>query len=526
MAANRMVMPLSGFMVPLAVVACWQALKTSGLLDYEYLPSPREVVAALVELAGSGELAADVVHTLGVVALSVAIATTVGGALGLAIGLIPQARHYLMATVDFLRTIPAVALVPVAVLTFGPITSTEVALATYAAAWPIVLHSAGGVAAAHPRQYDVARTLHLTPSAVVRKIVVPAAVPAWLVGARMAAVIALLVAVVSEMIMYPLGLGGGLVESMRALAPARMWAYAVVCGILGVLLNVVLRWAVRSALPGSPTHGGHHQPAPAPPVTALRGLLPLAVLLIGWQLTAAEGSLSYPPPTEWAKAVGRLYGDGLLSDAVMHTLGTYALGLLLGVVVGTVAGAAIGWSRRIDCMVTPTVDFIAAVPAAAYVPVTVLLFGQSQVGQVAVVALVVSWPILMNTATAMRSIPVVRLEMSRTVGLSPPQRWGKVILPSLTPGVMLGVRVASALALIVALLVDILGVGTGIGRLLLVSQQQFDAAAAWGLLLIVGVFGYLMSLSLSWLERRITISRDAAQPTAMASTVWFSKTGT
>ena len=76
--------------------------------------------------------------------------------------------------------------------------------------------------------------------------------------------------------------------------------------------------------------------------------------------------------------------------------------------------------------------------------------------------------------------------MSRTIGLSRAQRWGKVIVPSLIPGMMLGVRVAASLAVIITLLVDIFGAGTGLGRLLVESQQRFDASAAWGLLLIVG----------------------------------------
>ena len=254
--------------MPAAAIICWQALKAAGLLDYEYLPAPRDVVAALGELARSGELARDVAHTLGVATLSAGLAMILGAALGFAIGFIPMVRRYGMASVDFLRTIPAVALVPVAVLTFGPLPSTEVVLATYAALWPIVLHTAAGVAAVHPRQYDVARMLHFGPLTTLRKIVIPAVIPAWLVGARMAAIIAVLVAVVAEMIMYPRGLGGGLIESLHALAPARMWAYALVCGIVGALLNAGLRHGVRLALPGNPAHAGRDQPIPAPPVHA------------------------------------------------------------------------------------------------------------------------------------------------------------------------------------------------------------------------------------------------------------------
>ncbi|HEX2287095.1 MAG TPA: ABC transporter permease subunit [Mycobacterium sp.] len=501
---KRAIVPLGGLVVPLTALACWQWLKAAGVLDYEYLPSPGDVLAALVELARSGELARDLAHTLGVTVVAAATAMTLGAMLGFAIGLIPSVRRYAMASVDFLRTIPAVALLPVAVLTFGPIPSTEVLLAVYAALWPTVLHTAAGVAAVHPRQYDVVRMLHFGPLTTLRKVVIPAVVPAWLVGARMAAVVAMLVAIVAEMIMYPNGLGGGLIESLQALAPARMWAYALVCGIVGVLLNAGLRQAVRLALPGGPGHAGGDQPIPAPAVTALRGLLPLGILLIVWQLMSADTSLSFPPPDEWIQALDRLRSEGLLSAAIVHTLGTYAFGLVLAVVIGATAGMAIGASRLIDRFLTPTIDFIAAVPGAALVPVAVLLLGPSQLSGVAVVALVVSWPVLLNTAAAMRSIPLVRLEMSRTIGLSPVQRCTKVILPSLSGGVMLGVSVASSLAVIITLLVDILGAGEGIGRLLVESQQHFDAAAAWGLLLIVGGFGYLMNLLISRLERRMT----------------------
>ena len=262
----------------------------------------------------------------------------VGAALGLAVGLIPTVRRYTMASIDFLRTIPAVALVPIAVLSFGPVRTAEVALATYAALWPIVLHTAGGVAAVHPRQYDVARMLRLGRVATMRKVVIPAAVPAWLVGARMAVIIALLVAIVAEMMMSSRGLGGGLAESMHALAPARMWAYAVVCGLLGLMLNAGLRRAVRLAFPGAPAQSSGDQPTPTPVITALRGLLPVAALLVMWQLTTSVDSLSFPPPHEWLTAIARMRDDGVLFPAIRYTLGTYALGLVCAVVVGGIVG--------------------------------------------------------------------------------------------------------------------------------------------------------------------------------------------
>jgi ABC-type nitrate/sulfonate/bicarbonate transport system permease component len=210
----RIASRLIGLLVPLAALVGWQAMTSTGLLDFEYLPSPREILTALIYLVRTGELVDDVAHTLGVATAASAVSMVVGGALGVAIGLGPQVRRYSMASVDFLRTIPAVALVPIAVLSFGPVWTAEFALATYAALWPIVLHTSAGAAAVHPRQYDVASMLHLGRVATIRKIVLPSAVPEWLVGARMAVIIALLVTIVAEMMMSSQGLGGGLSEAM------------------------------------------------------------------------------------------------------------------------------------------------------------------------------------------------------------------------------------------------------------------------------------------------------------------------
>ena len=160
----------------------------------------------------------------------------------------------------------------------------------------------------------------------------------------MSVIIAVLVAIVAEMIMYPRGLGGGLIESLHALAPARMWAYALVCGIIGAMLNAGLRYAVRLALPGNPAHGGRDQPTPAPPVTALRGLLPIGVALIVWQLTHTDSSLSFPPPAEWVNGNRAVVRGRAIGSSELHTLGTFAFGLLLAVAIGVAAGIAIGYS--------------------------------------------------------------------------------------------------------------------------------------------------------------------------------------
>jgi ABC-type nitrate/sulfonate/bicarbonate transport system permease component len=238
-------------------------------------------------------------------------------------------------------------------------------------------------------------------------------------------------------------------------------------------------------------------------IAPARGLLPLAVLLIGWQLVGDPGSVTVPPPTEWFAALARLHARGELLPAVWSTTSTYLLALGLAVLVGAAVGVAIGASRLADRLLTPSLDAIATVPGAALVPVVILLLGLTQAANVLVVVLVVVWPILLNMTAAMRAVPAVRLDMSRTLGISAAARWRKIILPSLVPELLVGVRISSSLALIITLLGDILGSAGGIGIQLEVRSASFDAAGAWGLLLIVGAIGYLASRAITALERRV-----------------------
>jgi NitT/TauT family transport system permease protein len=206
----------------------------------------------MVQAVRSGDLAADLLHTAAITVLASMIALALGGVLGLGIGLLPRLRRNAMASVDVLRTVPAVALMPVALLTFGPSPGTELMLAVWAAQWPVLIGTVAGTRNVPDRLYDVAAMLRLSRAATIRKIVVPAVVPSWLAGARLATVIALHVTITAEMVMAPAGLGGALVQATQALDVERMWAYAVVCGVLGASANAVLRRLVAAALPGSP----------------------------------------------------------------------------------------------------------------------------------------------------------------------------------------------------------------------------------------------------------------------------------
>jgi ABC-type nitrate/sulfonate/bicarbonate transport system permease component len=230
----------------------------------------------------------------------------------------------------------------------------------------------------------------------------------------------------------------------------------------------------------------------------LRGLLPLVALLVIWQLVGDPGSPYFPPPLKWVTEVTLLLDDGVLLQAIGETALTVLLGLLLATVLGAALGAAVGAIRTLDRAAGPTLEFLRVLPAAALVPLAALLLGYTQQMKLAVVILPAMWPVLLTVRSARRAMSPVLLDVPRTLGLSRRARVGKILVPALTPSVLLGVRVSAPLALIIALLVEIVTKIDGLGALLGTAQATFKSAQVFGLLVIAGLLGFVVN----WLVTR------------------------
>lgn len=239
-----------------ALVAVWELSVGTRLVDYDYLPAPSAIARGLASLAASGELAPNVAHTLGVTLLGWLGAALIGVLLGLVLGLSRTAWRYSMASIEVMRTVPPVTLVPVAVLAFGFSRRMELTIVVFVGVWPVLVNTIEGVRSVPRQLVEVARVLRMGRLATVRKIVLPAALPSILVGLRLALSLALVLAVVSEMIGNPSGLGNAVVVAQQALQPAEMFAYVVAIGMLGVALNATFSWLSAStegfALGGPP----------------------------------------------------------------------------------------------------------------------------------------------------------------------------------------------------------------------------------------------------------------------------------
>jgi ABC-type nitrate/sulfonate/bicarbonate transport system permease component len=227
--------------------------------------------------------------------------------------------------------------------------------------------------------------------------------------------------------------------------------------------------------------------------TPLRGLLPLLVLLGGWQLFGRADSPYFPPPSEWVAALRPLLTDNVLLVAIAWTSLTFVVGLAIAILIGAGVGALVGAHRGVDRATGPTFEFLRVLPAAALVPLAALLLGYTMKMKLVIVVLVTVWPILLSCRSARKSLSPVLLDVAKTLGLSRRDRVWKMLMPTLTPSVLLGTRVAAPLALIITILVEIVTTVNGLGMLLSMAQAQFNSAQVYGLLVVAGVLGFVVN---------------------------------
>lgn len=239
-----------GWIIPAALVGLWELLVGTGAVRFQYLPSPVDVARALGSLASSGELASNTGHTVEVAVIAWIIASVAGVVLGLLIGLFTPVWKGCMASVDVLRALPIIALVPVGVIIFGLTQELEIVISAYAAVWPVVLNTIEGVRQTRQELLDVGRMLQMSKVRQVWKLILPSGLPLILVGLRLGLGLSLILAVVTEIVGTPHGIGFALVQEEQALQPAEMFAYIVVIGAVGYVLNALVvggAWLVSPA---------------------------------------------------------------------------------------------------------------------------------------------------------------------------------------------------------------------------------------------------------------------------------------
>jgi ABC-type nitrate/sulfonate/bicarbonate transport system permease component len=228
-----------------------------------------------------------------------------------------------------------------------------------------------------------------------------------------------------------------------------------------------------------------------------RGLLPAILLLAVWQAFQTGNSPYFPPPSSWWTGLTQLAAGGRLLAACAATTQTIVIGLALAVVAGVSVGVLVGMSQRASRALGPLLEICRAMPPPAIVPLAILFIGYDARMKLTIVALSAMWPILLNTSSAIRHIHPILLDVSTSLRLSVFDRVRLIVIPAVVPAILLGIRIALPLTIVLTLLVEILTSIEGIGALMIAAQRNFQSGQVYGLLVLVGLFGFFLNNAFS-----------------------------
>ncbi|MFJ5261792.1 ABC transporter permease [Streptomyces sp. NPDC088387] len=239
------VLGAAGLLTFLAVV---EALPRLGLVDADYLSPPSRIAGALGDELGDAAFWSALGDTLTGWVLGLGIASGAAVLCGLLITVVPFLRQVTASTIEFLRPIPSVALIPLAVLLYGTELRSVLVLVVYASFWQVLIQVLYGVQDVDPVADETARSYGLGTWARVRHVTWPTALPYVMTGVRLAAAVALVLAITAELVVGAPGLGSLIAVAQASQAVPDMYALITVTGVLGLLINLGARAVERRAL--------------------------------------------------------------------------------------------------------------------------------------------------------------------------------------------------------------------------------------------------------------------------------------
>ena len=238
---------------------------------------------------------------------------------------------------------------------------------------------------------------------------------------------------------------------------------------------------------------------------ALKGfILPVALVLL-WEFAARSGfiiaeSMSYPSAI--VRAGWGAILDGTLLQATRETFGAALAGMALGAGLGIACGVAFGLWRLLASLMRLSTEALRPIPSVALIPLALLIYGFGYRMEIAVVAFACFWPLLIITESAVRGIEPRLLEVSRALGFGLLARVFKIVLPAALPRVFVGLRLAAAVSLVVAVTVEITANPIGLGYQLIVAQESMKPDRMFVFLVWIGFLGWLVNAVLLRAQQR------------------------
>jgi ABC-type nitrate/sulfonate/bicarbonate transport system permease component len=248
-AAHKFLWSAASALVGVAIIGLWQLVAMRHYVSPIFLPSPGQAWAELAAGFRTGSLGSETLATIQRMVYGWVLASLCGVGMGALIGSSRRAREYVAPMLEFIRPLPASAMIPVAIAFFGLSGSMVIGVVAFGSVWPTLLATIHGFAAVEPRLLELGRILHFSRLRIICKIVLPSAMPDILAAMRLGLTIALVLSVVAEILAFQGGLGSHILAASRSYRSAELYAGVLVLGVIGLASNLSLslleHWLLR-----------------------------------------------------------------------------------------------------------------------------------------------------------------------------------------------------------------------------------------------------------------------------------------
>ena len=266
-------------------------------------------------------------------------------------------------------------------------------------------------------------------------------------------------------------------------------------------------------------------PVPAEPVTArpartrrvLRAAgavgqrtVAVAALATVWEILPRLGLLDatfLPPLSEVLVAWWDLAVSGELLSHVRASLVRSLSGFGLAIAAAIPLGLLIGWYRPVATLLGPLLEMFRNTAALALLPVFVLILGLGETSKIAIIFYACSWPILLNTVSAVRTVDPLLIKSARSLGLGPVRLFQKVVLPAAVPTIFTGIRLAGAFSILILIAAEMVGAKAGLGYLINYAQYNFAVPDMYAGIITISAIGLAVNQLLVAIERRFSTWR-------------------
>ena len=229
-------------------------------------------------------------------------------------------------------------------------------------------------------------------------------------------------------------------------------------------------------------------------------------MLAVWELLARGGFISpivAPAPSRIVAALINELKTGELQDHLTATAARLSVGLAIGGTVGILAGIAMGLSWRLRRFADPFVAAAHPLPKIAILPIVMVFLGVGELSKIAVVALGVFFPMLINTMTGVRQISPTYFDVAKSYGATRWKLFTRVVLPASMPMILSGLRIGLNIALVVTISIEIVAASRGLGALIWLSWEVLRIEVLYAALFVTAALGICFNILMQFLLGRL-----------------------